>query len=120
MELKEKSMAMNDKDVALIPYMVYEDIADRYDKTQKRMLIVVILSMIMVIVMAVTLCFVHRSWLKAWSDYDYVSEETVERVIVDSGDGGNASYIGRDGGIINGEGNSYEDPEISVEDEEKR
>lgn len=117
MELKGKSTDTNEK-IALIPYMVYEDIADRYDKTQKRMLIVVVLSMVMVIVMAVALCFVHRSWLKAWSDYDYVSEETVERVIVDS-DGGNASYIGRDGGIINGEGNSYENPEIPVENEEE-
>lgn len=40
--------------------------------------------------------------------YDYVDDYSVE---LDSGDGGNANYIGNDGDIYNGEGNSTQEKE---------
>lgn len=43
--------------------------------------------------------------IKAWSEYDYVDDYSTE-VDVDSEGGGNANYIGNDGDIYNGEGNS--------------
>lgn len=47
----------------------------------------------------------HESTLEYLSQYDYFSET----VTVDSADGGNANYIGNDGDIYNGEGDSQKE-----------
>jgi len=46
-------------------------------------------------------------WLKAWNEYDYEMTDDYS-VEVDSGEGGNANYIGNDGNIYNGESNGTE------------
>ena len=58
---------------------------------------------ITIILLIVLLVATNAMWLWAWNQYDYTDEYSVE---LDSGDGGNANYIGNDGDIYNGEGNS--------------
>jgi hypothetical protein len=54
---------------------------------------------IIIIILIALLAFTNGMWLYAWNQYDYISDE----VTVDSGEGGNANYIGEDGDIYNGE-----------------
>lgn len=79
-----------------VPYLVYETAQARSERNNKRLLIA--------LVIAIGLLFASNAiWLWVWMQYDYTSEE----IIVDSADGGNANYIGRNGDINNyGEGNS--------------
>ena len=81
-----------------VPFIVYEGERARSDRLFKRMWIALIV--------AVSLLFASNAiWLWAWTSYDYYSEY----VELDSGDGGNANYIGQDGDIYNnGEGPSAE------------
>lgn len=83
-----------------VPYVVHEATVARQERQTKRMWIALIV--------AVALIFASNAiWLYAWMQYDYSSEE----IIVDAEDNGNANYIGQDGNIYNGQGNSAETQE---------
>lgn len=87
-----------------VPYFVYERTIARFERTVKRLIIV--------IVIAVTLMFAsNMAWLYAWNLYDYESAN----VIVDGESKGNANYIGASGVINNGEGGSEEDSSAKEE-----
>lgn len=83
---------MNDKDV---PYIVYEHTMARFERTIKRLIITVIISVI-------ALLATNAMWLYEWCQYDY------SNVTVDSKDGGNANYLeaGANGVINNAESGS--------------
>ena len=92
----EESMIETYKDP--VPYIVYEGTMARFERTIKRLIIV--------IGIAITLIFAsNMAWLYAWNLYDYESSS----VVVDSESKGNANYIGASGIINNGEGDSKED-----------
>ena len=95
----------------VVPYIVYEGAQARQERTIKRLVIVIII--------AVSMLFVSNAiWLYAWMQYDYSSE--VEQIDLDSGNGGNANFIGRD---LNGELNNGEntgDENQSNEDTQER
>lgn len=101
--MEEKSVPMEEVNVAEaykepIPYFVYERTMARFERTIKRLIIV--------IGIAVALIFAsNMAWLWVFNSYDVVSEE----VSLDGKDGGNANYIGTSGIINNGEGGSKED-----------
>lgn len=59
---------------------------------------------ITIIVLIILLVVTNAMWLVAWNQYDYVDD--AYSVDVDAGTGGNANFIGNDGDIYNGEGNS--------------
>lgn len=81
-----------------IPYFVYERTVARFERTIKRLIIV--------IAIAIALIFAsNMAWLYAWNLYDYESAN----VIVDGESKGNANYIGASGVINNGEGGSKEE-----------
>lgn len=81
-----------------VPYIVYEGTMVRFERTIKRLVIV--------IGIAIALIFAsNMAWLYAWNLYDYESAN----VIVDGESKGNANYIGTSGVINNGEGGSKED-----------
>ena len=85
---------MEDKTV---PYIVYEGTIARFERTIKRLIIVVLL--------AIVLLFASNGlWLYEWCQYDYAD------VTVDSQDGGNANYLqaGANGAINNAESSSQE------------
>ena len=78
-----------------VSYLVYEGTQARNERTVRRLIVALII--------ATALIFISNiAWLWAWTSYDYTSEE----ITVDSKDGGNANYIGHDGDINNGEGDS--------------
>ena len=55
-------------------------------------------------ILVIVLLFVSNMvWVYEWMSYDYV--EVGEDIMIESGDRGNANYIGNDGSIINGEDN---------------
>lgn len=60
---------------------------------------------IIIITLIILLVVTNAMWLVAWNQYDYVDSEEYS-VDLDSGEGGNANYIGNDGDIYNGESNS--------------
>ncbi len=60
---------------------------------------------IIILVLIILLVVTNAMWLVAWNQYDYVDTEEYS-VDLDSGEGGNANYIGNDGDIYNGESNS--------------
>lgn len=55
-----------------------------------------------IIVLIVLLVVTNAMWLIAWNQYDYVDYA----VDMDTGEGGDANYIGNDGDITYGEDNS--------------
>ena len=76
-----------------VPYIVYEGTIARFERTVKRL----------IIVLGITILLLFASnaiWFYEWCQYDYSD------VTVDSQDGGNANYIGANGYINNGESGS--------------
>lgn len=91
---------MEENNIKDVPYIVYESAQSRHERTVKRLIIVIIL----------TICMLFASnaiWLYAWTQYDYVDGE-VQEVTFDSGDNGTNNFIGRDmnGAINNGDNDS--------------
>ena len=85
-----------------VPYTVFADLKEVTNRTIKRLWILVIISWL--IVFAVVGVFTYERL-----QYDYVCETTSKKeIVLDGKDGGNANYIGNNGDIINGEGNSKE------------
>ncbi len=80
-----------------IPYVVFEAEITRMERTTKRILVALVISIIIIFAS-------NALWLYAWLQYDYSSSETVT---VDGKDGV-ANYIGNDGDINNGTNNGEE------------
>lgn len=88
---------MNDTHPDNVPYIVYESSMARAERHTRRLIVALVISILLIAVS-------NMAWLWAWMQYDYVSEETV--IDVDSGDSGNANYIGHNGDIVNGTSDS--------------
>lgn len=83
-----------DKEINSVPYVVHEGILSRMERSNKRMLIALII--------AVTLLFASNAlWLYEWTQYDYCGDTTSKDVTLESKDG-IANYIGNNGDINNG------------------
>ena len=89
----------------MVPYIVYEGEQTRNERTIKRLSIAIVIAIIAIV-------FSNAMWLWAWMQYDYVYEDTVT---VDTEGAGNASYIGNDGVIVNGESGSYQQTDENSE-----
>lgn len=82
-----------------VPYIVHESALAREERHIRRL--------VFALVVAVLLLFASNMvWLYYWTQYDYVSDETIT---VD-GKSGTANYIGNDGDIYNGENHGEENP----------
>lgn len=76
-----------------VPYIVYESEAARHERTVKRLLEALLISILLMVA-------TNLAWLYVWNQYDFSSEEyTIEN------ESGNANYLesGMDGVINNGE-----------------
>lgn len=60
---------------------------------------------IIIITLIILLVVTNAMWLVAWNQYDYVDSEEYS-VDLDSGEGGDANYIGNNGDISYGESDS--------------
>lgn len=81
---------MEDKNV---PYIVYESEAARHERTVKRLLTALLITILLMV-------GTNMAWLWVWNQYDFSSESyTIEN------EDGNANYLesGTDGVINNGE-----------------
>lgn len=81
-------------DMEKIPYIVYEGSQARSERIIKRLIIALIIVTALLFVSNVV-------WLYAWTQYDYVGEDS--DIILHSDGEGDASYIGNDGDIVNGD-----------------
>lgn len=100
-----KDVKTPESNIASVPYIVYESEQARSERQNKRLVIALIT--------AVAMLFISNFiWLYAWCQYDYAN------ITVDSGESGNANFIGNDGDIHNGTNNS-EYPNESAEQEEQ-
>ena len=82
-----------------IPFAAYEAGEVRHERRERRLVVSLVIA-----ILVVFLC--NASWLYAWTQYDYSSEE----IVIEQGatDGGNANYIGNDGDIVNGTTDNYD------------
>ena len=74
-----------------VPYIVYEGEQARHERSVKRLIIALIISIIVIFLS-------NMAWLYAWNQFECIA--TDEDVTVDAKDG-TANYIGNDGSIIN-------------------
>ena len=81
-----------------VPYIVFEGEMARHERTTKRLVIALIIS--------ISLIFISNiAWLWFFNQFDITSED----IIVDGTQQGNANFIGEDGVINNGRGEIQED-----------
>ena len=76
-----------------VPYIVYEGELARQERKEKRLIIVIALTIILLFAS-------NAAWLYAWMQYDYASSDSSVKI---DGKDGVANYIGNDGDINNGE-----------------
>lgn len=94
---------MSDKDdLIMIPYIVYDEEQARNERMIKRLVIALVLTIVLLFISNVL-------WLRAWTSYDYMTEDSLETVTIDGGTRGIANYVGKDGNILNGADNSEAD-----------
>jgi hypothetical protein len=73
-----------------IPYIAYEGALARNERTIKRLIIALIITIILIFAS-------NAVWLYAWMQYDYSSSESIIEQNAD--DGGDTNYIGNNGDI---------------------
>lgn len=91
--------------VASVPYIVYESEQARSERSIKRLIIAVIAAVAMLFVS-------NLVWIYAWCQFDYAN------VTLDSGESGNANFIGNDGDINNGTSNGEHPNENAGEEKQ--
>lgn len=84
----------NDK----IPYIAFEAEMARHERTIKRLLVALAISIALIFVSNI-------AWLWFFNQFDFSSD----MVTLESNEAGNASYIGADGVIDNGRSKSQDD-----------
>lgn len=77
-----------------VPYIVYESEAARHERTVKRLLTALLISILLMVA-------TNLAWLWVWNQYDFTSETYT----VESGSNGNSNILeaGEDGVINNAE-----------------
>ena len=82
-----------------VPYIVYESEAARHERTVKRLLMALLITMLLMV-------GTNMAWLYVWNQYDFSSESYT----IENHDDGNANYLdsGMEGVINNGLNNQGE------------
>ena len=74
-----------------VPYIVYESESARHERTVKRLIIALVISILMIVGS-------NMAWLYVFNQYDFSSEE----ITVEGTDAANANYMGAQAsGVIN-------------------
>lgn len=87
-------MTDNNRDTVSIPYFVHEGMMTRWERNFR-------LVLVMLIITVVLLFATNAMWTYYWHQFDIVTEE-----ITMEADDGDANYIGNDGEINYGTGDS--------------
>ena len=82
-----------------VPYIVYESEAARHERTVKRLLMALLITILLMV-------GTNMAWLYVWNQYDFSSESYT----IENHDDGNANYLdsGMEGVINNGLNNQGE------------
>lgn len=84
-----------------VPYIVYESESARHERTVKRLIVALILTVILMV-------GTNLAWLYVFNQYDISSEE----ITVEGEDSANANYMGANAsGVINNERKSTSEAE---------
>ena len=76
-----------------VPYIVYESEAARHERTVKRLLTALLITILLMV-------GTNLAWLWVWNQYDFSSEE----ITIEGGDSANANYLGTNAnGVIHNE-----------------
>lgn len=92
-----------------ITFYTFEAVMAREERHIKRLTVALVIAIIGIVV-----C--NMAWLYAWMQFDYV--ESGVKVSAEADYGGNASYIGERGVILNGESDSTQVDSIPYTDTE--
>ena len=84
-------------DCKQVPYIVYESAQARSERTIKKLIIALIISILL-------LCISNLIWLREWTQYDYIGNDSDTTVIQD-GEGFNTINTGTQGDIEHGADN---------------
>lgn len=84
---------MEDKTNTNVPYIVYESEAARHERTVKRLLTALLITILLMV-------GTNMAWLYVFNQYDF----TTDTITVENSDAGNANYLdsGIEGAINNG------------------
>lgn len=74
-----------------VPYIVYESESARHERREKRLVLALIVAIVLIAVS-------NLAWLWFFNQFDFSSQT----VMFDTEEGGDNSYIGNNGDIING------------------
>jgi len=96
-------------DVERIPYIAYESALARNERTIKRLIIALVLSIVLMFAS-------NAMWAYCWMQYDYTSEETTTTQVDQDGKGTN---VYGDGNEVNGADNNGNSAK-KTQTEEKR
>lgn len=96
-----------ESDIATVPYIAYEAERARTERAYKRCIVALLIAIAVIFASNII-------WLYAWCQYDYEVSDT-STITLDSGEGGNANYIGNDGDIHNGESDGNKNTESNAD-----
>lgn len=96
-----------ESDIATVPYIAYEAEQARSERRDKRYIAALLIAIVLIFIS-------NLAWLYAWCQYDYEVSDT-STITLDSGEGGNANYIGNDGDIHNGESDGNKNTESNTD-----
>ena len=85
-----------EKEIERVPYIAYESTLARNERTIKRLIIALVLSIVLMFAS-------NGIWLYAWMQYDYTSETTTTTQVDQDGKGTN---VYGDGNEVNGADNN--------------
>lgn len=97
-----------------IPYIAYESVLARHERTVKRLIISICLAVLLIVISNVC-------WLYAWCQYDYESEETTTSTTTVQQDGKGQNVYGDNNSVNNGsKGHNNGKTQTQKKTEEKR
>ena len=104
-------MEFSNRDAVSIPYFVHEGDMDRMERTNKRLVVALVLTIVLMFA-------TNAIWLYEWMQYDYVAEDEVTTTTYEQ-DGSGTNIMGNHNEVNNGTENSEDhEAEFEVEDPE--
>lgn len=71
----------DEHDIASIPYFLYEDVACRFERSQKVLVIVTIVALILAIGLVVGMVLMTQVWSEAMHECDCAAKDVVRNLV---------------------------------------
>ena len=113
--MNKRDVRMEEKRVETVPHDItryaFEAVMAMTERQIKRLTVALVVAILGIVIS-------NMAWLYCWTQYDYTDVDSGVEVSAEAENGGNASYIGTRGMIINGEGYGSEMDEGTYPDTE--